>query len=68
MLAIFPVQDLVGMDKDRRKQDAFSEQINEPSNPDHYWRFRFHLNVEDLLKAEDLNIRIRQMIVRNGRG
>lgn len=67
MLAIFPVQDLVGMDGSLRKQDAASEQINEPSNPKHYWRFRFHMTTDQLLSAEHLNARIRTMVKTAGR-
>lgn len=67
MLAIFPIQDLVGMEATLRKEDAYSEQINEPSNPKHYWRFRFHLNMEDLLKENGLNDKIRSMVKKYGR-
>ncbi|HMU04072.1 MAG TPA: 4-alpha-glucanotransferase, partial [Saprospiraceae bacterium] len=67
MLAIFPIQDLVGMDATLRKEDANAEQINEPSNPKHYWRFRFHLNMEDLLKEKGLNDKIRSLVKKYGR-
>lgn len=67
MLAIFPIQDLVGMDSTLRKEDAFSEQINEPSNPKHYWRFRFHLNIEDLMEKNELNNLIKKMVTDAGR-
>ncbi|MGB4959902.1 MAG: 4-alpha-glucanotransferase, partial [Saprospiraceae bacterium] len=49
MWAIFPIQDLFGMDASLRKKDPFSEQINEPSNPKHYWKFRFHIDLEDMV-------------------
>lgn len=67
ILAIFPIQDLVGMDYDLRKKDAASEQINEPSNPRHYWRFRFHLTMEQLLKEDNLNNRIHTLVNKYGR-
>ena len=67
MLAIFPLQDLVGIDATLRKSDAKSEQINEPANPKHYWRFRFHLSLEDLLKAEGLKDQLRTMVRKHGR-
>jgi len=67
MLAIFPIQDLVGMDGSLRKEDAASEQINEPSNPKHYWRFRFHMTTEQLLGCEHLNEKIRTMVKTAGR-
>ena len=67
MLAIFPIQDLVGMEAALRKEDAYSEQINEPSNPKHYWRFRFHMNMEDLVKENGLNDKIRSLVKKYGR-
>ena len=67
MLAIFPIQDLVGMDAILRNADALSEQINEPSDPKHYWRFRFHLNMEDLIKEKALSEKIRSLVKKYGR-
>jgi 4-alpha-glucanotransferase len=65
--AIFPLQDLVGMDARLRRPVAADEQINDPSITPHYWRFRFHLTVEQLGKEVALNERIRQMIQEAGR-
>jgi 4-alpha-glucanotransferase len=67
MLAIFPIQDLVGMDTALRKKDVLSEQINEPSNPKHYWKYRFHINIEDLNNATDLNKKIKYLVLKSGR-
>lgn len=68
MLAIFPIQDLLAIDEKLRKEDPFSEQINEPSNPDHYWRYRLHLTLEDLLEAKDFIKEIEKLTVQSGRG
>lgn len=67
MWAIFPIQDLVGIDSDLRRQIASAEQINEPSNPQHYWRFRFHIPIEDLMQHSDLSDRIKRLVTRFGR-
>ncbi len=67
MWAIFPIQDLVGMDANLRRPDAASEQINDPAITPHYWRFRFHLTVEKMLAADGLNQRIRKMLAESGR-
>ena len=67
MLAIFPLQDLVGIDDQLRRQDAQDEQINEPSNPKHYWRFRFHLNMEDLIKSNHFNEKLKNLVEASGR-
>ena len=68
MWAIFPIQDLVGMDADLRRTDAAAEQINDPSNSEHYWRFRFHLTLEELMEAEAFNNKIKKMVEISGRG
>jgi len=67
MWAIFPIQDLVAMDENLRLENPLAEQINEPSNPKHYWRFRFHLNMEDLLKANDFNNMLNDLVMLSGR-
>lgn len=67
MWAIFPIQDLVGIDAQLRNPDAAAEQINVPANPQHYWRFRFHIAIEDLLNQISLSERILSMVKRVGR-
>ena len=66
-LAIFPIQDLVAMDRKLRRCMPNEEQINEPSNPKHYWRFRFHLNLDELIRATQLNQQIRKLVNDSGR-
>jgi 4-alpha-glucanotransferase len=67
ILAIFPIQDLLGMDEGLRKEDAASEQINDPANSNHYWRFRLHRNIEDILKEEPFINAVKAMVVKSGR-
>ena len=67
MLAIFPLQDLLAMNSELRSDDTHNEQINIPSNPRHYWKYRMHLFVEDLLDANDFNRMINLMIKNSGR-
>ena len=67
MLAILPLQDWLSVSPDLRRPDPFEEQINEPSNPRHYWRYRMHLNVEDLLGAETFNRDLADRVHNSGR-
>jgi 4-alpha-glucanotransferase len=67
MWSILPIQDFVGMDDKLKFEKADQEQINIPANIPHYWRYRFHMNMEDLLKEDDFNNRLKQMIVDSGR-
>jgi 4-alpha-glucanotransferase len=55
------------MDERVRKEDVDSERINIPAIANHYWRYRMHLTVEELMAKSELNGLIREMIVRSGR-
>jgi 4-alpha-glucanotransferase len=67
MLSILPIQDIIGMHEKIRKADALSEQINDPSNPKQYWKFRFHLSMESLMKNKDFNQFLFKMVKSSGR-
>ncbi|MBK7175185.1 MAG: 4-alpha-glucanotransferase [Bacteroidales bacterium] len=67
MWAVFPIQDLLGMDGKIRLKDAREERINNPGNPNHYWRYRLHLNLEDLLELDGFNESLKDMILQSGR-
>ncbi|MEZ4910056.1 MAG: 4-alpha-glucanotransferase [Saprospiraceae bacterium] len=67
MLAIFPIQDILGLEPNLRKKDAASEQINVPANVNHYWRFRLHIDTEKLLEAKEFNEKIKRTINSSGR-
>lgn len=67
MWAVFPLQDLIAIDGNLRFPNPAEERINVPSNPNHYWRYRFHMNLEDLMQADDFNERVRSMLLRSGR-
>lgn len=67
MWAIFAIQDLLGMDEKLRLQDARAERINNPGNPNHYWRYRMHLNLEDLMQQTGFNDDIKNQLQASGR-
>jgi 4-alpha-glucanotransferase len=67
MLAVFPLQDLLGMDENLRLQNPDAERINQPGNPNHYWRYRMHLDLEDLLNQSNFNLLIRNLVQVSGR-
>ena len=49
MWAIFPLQDLLPLSRAVPPRPAREETINNPSNPKHYWRYRMHVRLEDLV-------------------
>ena len=59
MLCIITLQDWLAMNDELKIRDASRERINVPANPKHYWRYRMHLNIEDLIKADDFNRKIK---------
>ena len=61
MLAILPLQDWLSIDGTIRNPEAASERINIPSVADHYWRYRMHITLEDLCKADSLNRKIQEL-------
>ena len=67
MLAIFPLQDWISIDSQVRSNKPGDERINNPSNPRHYWRYRMHITLEELLGATWLNTTIKAIIKESGR-
>ena len=68
MLTIIPLQDWFALSNTlKRNKDIESERINDPNNPQHYWRYRMHISLEQLLQANTLNQQIREMIEKSGR-
>ena len=67
MLCILPLQDWLSADGTLRRQNPAEEQINVPANPRHYWRYRMHLTVEDLLSQASFNAMILDKIQESGR-
>ena len=62
MLCILTLQDWLATDENLRLADENAERINIPANPKHYWRYRMHLNLEDLLANENFNYSIKGLI------
>jgi 4-alpha-glucanotransferase len=67
MWSIFQMQDLFGMDESMRRADPEQERINIPSIAKHYWRYRMHMNLEDLLKEKSFNHELKEHIKAGGR-
>jgi 4-alpha-glucanotransferase len=67
MWTIIPLQDWLAMSDTLKSRDAIRERINIPADPHHYWRYRMHLPLEQLLNAHDFNRKISHMIAVAGR-
>ena len=65
MICVISIQDWLAIDESLRLPDANAERVNIPANPRHYWRYRMHVNIEDLSKNSTFTGRI-QSLVRGG--
>ncbi|MDR2907266.1 MAG: 4-alpha-glucanotransferase [Bacteroidales bacterium] len=60
--AIFPIQDLFAIDGNLRLNNPQAERINEPGNNKHYWRYRFHHTIEEMMNFTDFNLKLAGLI------
>ncbi len=67
MLCLLAIQDWLSLDETLRSPHPEEEQINNPANAAHYWRYRVHLSVEQLQAADGLNAKLRELIAASGR-
>ncbi|HLP36515.1 4-alpha-glucanotransferase [Lacibacter sp.] len=68
MWSVFQIQELLGMSGELRRENPHDERINVPANPKNYWRYRMHINLEDLLHEEKFNEELKELVVMSGRG
>ncbi|KAA3625593.1 MAG: hypothetical protein DWQ02_21535 [Bacteroidetes bacterium] len=67
MWVTIPIQDLMAIDGGFRWNETHLEQINDPSNVRHKWRFRMHQSIEELKKVDKFNDLLKSLVERSGR-
>ncbi|MBP5387960.1 MAG: 4-alpha-glucanotransferase [Prevotella sp.] len=67
MLCVISIQDWLAIDERLRLADANAERINIPANPRHYWRYRMHLTIEQLMADDKFNENLSDLISQSGR-
>ena len=67
MLCVLSIQDWLAMDEKLRLADADKERINVPAIVPYYWRYRMHVNIEDLIDSESFTQNIRDLVQESGR-
>ncbi len=63
MWTILPLQDWMSLSDEHRNPDPQSERINVPSSSRHYWRYRMHCTLEQLLAMDELSGAISDLIM-----
>ncbi|MEE0922982.1 MAG: 4-alpha-glucanotransferase, partial [Paludibacteraceae bacterium] len=61
MWVILPLQDWMAIDGDVRLKDQHADRINVPANPRHFWNWRMHISIEQLLKEDKLNAKVKKL-------
>lgn len=67
MWSIFQLQDLLGSNEDLRRENPLEERINIPADPKHYWRYRMHLTLENLISQTNFNAALKTLVQQTGR-
>ena len=67
MLCVIALQDWFAIDEKLRLADADAERINIPANPKHYWRYRMHVGIEELMENIDYKANLIELISHAGR-
>lgn len=66
MLCILSIQDWLAMDSELWNKNPREERINVPGIHNQ-WKYRMHLTIEELLKADRFNKKVRTMVIRSKR-
>lgn len=67
MLCLMSLQDWMAMDSVLRSKNVREERINVPSDSYNRWKYRMDVTIEQLMKADKLNRKIKTMITRSKR-
>lgn len=67
MLAIFPIQEYFALDSKLTNPHMDNERINQPDVFPHYWRYRVHLSLENLISEKDFSNKIASWMRDSGR-
>lgn len=62
MWAIFQLQDLLGMSETLRRENTQEERINIPATAKHYWKYRMHLTLEELIKEKTFAAALKESV------
>jgi 4-alpha-glucanotransferase len=65
---VFAIQDIFALDGKLRRENPAEERINVPAITQHYWQYRMHISLEELMHAETLNNQFYKLIAESGRG
>ena len=67
MLAVFPIQEFIATNEELCNPKIDNERINNPAVFPHYWRYRMHINIDDLQNNTEFIEKISGWVKDSGR-
>ncbi|SDM28284.1 4-alpha-glucanotransferase [Chryseobacterium taihuense] len=67
MLAVFPIQEFFATDENLINEKTDNERINNPAVFPHYWRYRMHIKLENIVNYSEFNHKISDWVKDSGR-
>lgn len=55
------------MSEKLRREKPEDERINIPADPNHFWKYRMHITLEQLLKEKEFNEELQGYVKNSGR-
>jgi 4-alpha-glucanotransferase len=69
LFTVFVLPDLFALRSELRVEDVDSERVNQPAVRHHYWRYRLHISLEEMLTSYGyLADAFARMVSTSGRG
>lgn len=62
MWVVLPLQDWFAIDESICKPDVHGERINVPDDPDNFWCYRMHIDMDTLLNNGGFNAKVRSLV------
>ena len=67
MWTVFLLQDLTDMIQNLRRQSPKDERINNPSDPNQHWRYRYPYSIKELKDCQEFTLKVRDLAEKSHR-
>ncbi len=67
MWSIFQLQDILGISGELRRENPHEERINQPADPKHFWCYRMHHTLEELINQKAFTEELNSYVKASGR-
>ncbi|KAK8871028.1 4-alpha-glucanotransferase dpe2 [Tritrichomonas musculus] len=67
MIALFLLQDLTDLVQNLRNKNPNDERINNPSDPNHHWRYRYPFSINEMKNCQEFTLKVRDLAEKSNR-